>query len=116
MPKVELSFTGDSDGLDIIAAPKGGGSEIFGTFYRMLFPCDGVEGIIEFVLDRIREGCYAGKICPPAIIGIGIGGSSDLCMRLAKEAALLRPIAEPNPDPTIAELENKPSSNVKPFV
>ena len=38
MPKLELRFAGESDGLEIVAAPKGGGSEIFGTFYRMLFP------------------------------------------------------------------------------
>ena len=107
MPKVELRFDGDGDGLDIVAAPKGGGSEIFGTFYRMLFPADGEAGILKFALDCIRRGCYAGKICPPAIVGIGIGGTADLCMRLAKEAALLRPVGQPSPEPHVAELERK---------
>ncbi|MEA1951630.1 MAG: fumarate hydratase, partial [Planctomycetota bacterium] len=69
MPKLELSFSGDGDSLEILAAPKGGGSEIFGTFYRMLFPSDGEAGIMKFVLDSIRDACYAGKICPPAIVG-----------------------------------------------
>ncbi len=107
MPKVELRFEGDGGGLEIIAAPKGGGSEIFGTFYRMLYPSDGREGIINFVLDAIREGCYAGKICPPAIIGVGLGGTADLCMRLAKEAAVLRPLGSHNPDEGLASLERE---------
>jgi L(+)-tartrate dehydratase alpha subunit len=84
----------------------GGGSEIFGTFYRMLFPSDGENGIKRFVIDCIRQGCYAGKICPPAIIGVGIGGTADLCMRLAKEAAVLRPVGTKHPDPEVARLED----------
>jgi len=107
MPKLELTFCGDADGLQIVAAPKGGGSEIFGTFYRMLFPADGNAGIMKFVIESVRAGCYAGKICPPAIIGVGIGGTSDLCMRMAKEAAILRPVGVSHPDPRIAEMEGK---------
>jgi fumarate hydratase subunit alpha len=107
MPKVELSFDGDGDGLEIIAAPKGGGSEIFGTFYKMMFPTDGQTGIKKFIIESIKNACYAGKICPPAIVGIGIGGTADLCMKLAKEAALLRRVGEPNPDPEIANLEQE---------
>ena len=107
MPKLELRFDGDRDDLHIVAAPKGGGSEIFGTFYRMMFPADGQAGIMKFVLDCIRDGCYAGKICPPAIVGVGIGGTADLCMRMAKEAALLRPVGQSHPDPNVAELEQK---------
>ena len=107
MPKVELSFFGNDSGLEIIAAPKGGGSEIFGTFYRMLFPSDGLPGIKKFVLESIRESCYAGKICPPAIIGIGIGGTADLCMSLAKKAALLRAVGKANNNPEIAALEKE---------
>ena len=107
MPKVELSFDDSIEGLEIIAAPKGGGSEIFGTFYRMLFPSDGQAGIKKFVIECIKDACYAGKICPPAIVGIGIGGTADLCMKLAKEAALLRKVGEPSPDPEIAKLEQE---------
>jgi fumarate hydratase subunit alpha/L(+)-tartrate dehydratase alpha subunit len=107
MPKVELKFVGHGDGLEIIAAPKGGGSEIFGTFYRMLFPSDGESGIMKFIIDSIKDGCYAGKICPPAIIGVGIGGTADLCVKMAKEAALLRPVGQRNRNPRVAELEEK---------
>ncbi len=107
MPRVELRFSGDGDGLDLIAAPKGGGSEIFGTFYRMMYPSDGEAGILKFAIDCIRDGCYAGKICPPAIVGVGVGGTADLCMKLAKEAALLRPLRQPHPNPRVAALEQR---------
>lgn len=107
MPKVEIIFSDTPCGLDIIAAPKGGGSEIFGTFYRMLFPSDGLAGIKKFVIECIKDSCYAGKICPPAIVGVGIGGTADLCMKLAKEAALLRPVGTMNSDPRMAELEKE---------
>ena len=107
MPRVELRFAGEGDGLEIIAAPKGGGSEIFGTCYRMMYPADGEAGVLRFAIDAIRDGCYAGKICPPAIVGVGIGGTADLCMKLAKEAALLRPIRRPHPDPKVAEIERR---------
>ena len=107
MPKVELTFSGNGDGIRIIAAPKGGGSEIFGTFYNMLFPSDGVAGIKKFVLESIMHSCYAGKICPPAIIGVGVGGTADLCMSMAKKAALLRRVGVRHPDPLVAELEQE---------
>lgn len=105
MPKVELAFVGDGHGLQIVAAPKGGGSEIFGTFYRMLFPSDGQAGIYKFVIESILDACYAGKICPPAIVGVGIGGTADLCMKMAKEAAVLRPIGSKHDDEKIASME-----------
>jgi L(+)-tartrate dehydratase alpha subunit len=105
MPKLELVCRGTGDGLLIVAVPKGGGSEIFGTFYRMLYPADGRAGVIKFVLDSIRTGCFAGKICPPAVIGVGIGGTADLCMKMAKEAALLRPLGTRHPDPAVARIE-----------
>ena len=107
MPKVEIKLDKSVDGIDIIAAPKGGGSEIFGTFYRMLFPSDGEAGICKFVLDSICDACYSGKICPPAIVGVGIGGTADLCMKLAKDAALLRPLGRTNTDSKVAALEAK---------
>ena len=107
MPKLELVFDRDDDGLEILAAPKGGGSEIFGTFYRMMFPADGEAGIKKFVIECIKDACYAGKVCPPAVIGVGIGGTADVCMGIAKKAALLRPIGVHHSDPEAAELEKE---------
>ena len=113
IPKVHLKFDNDGDGLEIIAVPKGGGSEIFGTFYRMMYPADGISGICKFVLDSIYNSCYAGKVCPPAIVGIGIGGTADICMQMAKEAAVLSSIGKRNPEPQIAELEEKLISGIR---
>ena len=113
MPKIEIKLDETVEGIDILAAPKGGGSEIFGTFYRMLFPSDGEEGICKFVLDSICDACYSGKICPPAIVGVGIGGTADLCMKLAKDAALLRPVGKKNDDPKVAALEAKLFESLK---
>ena len=107
MPKIEIIFDREDDGLEILAAPKGGGSEIFGTFYRMMFPADGEAGIKKFVIECIKDACYAGKVCPPAIIGVGIGGTADLCMSLAKKAALLRPIGVHHSDLEVCRLEKE---------
>jgi fumarate hydratase subunit alpha/L(+)-tartrate dehydratase alpha subunit len=73
----------------------------------MLYPSDGKAGIFKFVIDSIREGCYAGKICPPAIIGVGIGGTADLCMTMAKRGAVLRPVGPENPDEELRKIEEQ---------
>ena len=103
----DISFDLPGSSLEIIAVPKGGGSEIFGTFYRMMFPADGLAGIKKFVIECIKNACYAGKVCPPAIIGVGIGGTADVCMGMAKKAALLRPIGMHHSDPDVAALEKE---------
>ena len=89
--------------LRIIVVPKGGGSENMSRV-TMLTPSEGIEGIKNFVLDRIRES--GGNPCPPTIVGIGIGGTFEYAAFLAKKA-LLRRVGEPNPEPELAELENQ---------
>ncbi len=99
-------FSGDY--LEITAVPKGGGAELFiQTPLRMLLLADGIVGIKKFIIDSMISGGATGKICPPNIVGIGIGGTGDLCMKLAKQAALLRPIGDRHPEPRIAELEDE---------
>ncbi len=105
MPRVDFLFDADIDYLDVIAVPNSGGSEVSGTFYRMMSPVDGKKGIMKFILDCIKNSTYAGTTCPPNVIGIGIGGTADVCMKLAKEAAVLRPIGSRHPDKDMAELE-----------
>jgi fumarate hydratase subunit alpha/L(+)-tartrate dehydratase alpha subunit len=68
----------------------------------MLIPADGVDGIKAFVIDRVMEA--GGKVCPPTIVGVGIGGTSDLCMHLAKVAAT-RALGSSCADPEGAKLE-----------
>lgn len=104
-PKVEIRFDSSIDFMDIIFVPKGGGAEIFGSSFRMLVAADGIEGVKKFVLDSVVQSSYAGKTCPPNIIGVGIGGTADTCMKMAKEACVLRPIGSRHPESDIAQLE-----------
>ena len=98
---VHVEFSGAIDHIDIVMMPKGSGSESM-SFLKMLLPADGIAGVKKFVL----ETCVGagGRPCPPTIVGVGIGGSSDLCVTLAKKATL-RPIGERHPDPEVAALE-----------
>src|SRR5437867_12612817 len=98
IPIIHYDFAPDSEALDILFMPKGSGSENM-SFLKMLVPADGVNGIKRFVLEQV-VGAGA-KPCPPTIVGIGIGGSSDLCMTLAKKATI-RPLGPKNPDPQLA--------------
>ena len=91
------------DKLKIVIAPKGGGSENMSRA-TMLKPSDGVEGIKEFVVGRVREA--GSNPCPPIVVGVGIGGTLEKAALLAKEA-LIRPLGTHNPDPEIAQLEKE---------
>ena len=73
----------------------------------MLFPSDGIPGIKRFFLDTMVEFGRRGMACQPAVVGLGIGGSKDTTMRIAKEAACLRPVGNSNPDPEISALETE---------
>ncbi len=101
IPVFHVEFSQEIDHIDIMMMPKGSGSESM-SFLKMLLPADGINGIKKFVL----ETCVGagGRPCPPTIIGVGIGGSSDVCVTLAKKATL-RPVGERHPDPKIAALE-----------
>src|SRR4051812_10962647 len=103
IPVIHYDFVANSDELSILFMPKGSGSENM-SFMKMLVPADGVNGIKRFVLEHV-VGAGA-KPCPPTIVGIGIGGSSDLCMTLAKKASA-RPLGSKNPDPEMAGLEEE---------
>ena len=94
------------DAVQISFVAKGGGSECFGgTRYRMVAFADGITGIEKFVIDSYIAAARAGAICPPAVLGIGIGGTSDIAAKLAKEAAVLRVIGSRHPEPTPAGIE-----------
>jgi len=94
------------DEIEITYVAKGGGSECFGgTRYRVIAFADGIAGIEKFIVDSYVAAARAGAICPPAVLGIGIGGTSDTCTGLAKEAATLRLIGSHHPDPDIAKIE-----------
>jgi fumarate hydratase class I len=71
--------------VDIHVAAKGGGSEAKSKF-AMLNPSDSVVDWVLSMLPTMGAGW-----CPPGILGIGIGGTAEKAMILAKES-LLEPI------------------------
>ena len=101
IPVIHWDFAEEAEYLDLLMMPKGSGSENM-SFLKMLVPAEGLDGVKKFVLDCVIES--GGNPCPPTIIGVGIGGTSDLCVKLAKKATT-RPVGEPNPDPNLAQLE-----------
>ena len=103
-PEIEYGFEPDGAWIDLITVHKGG---LFGTDYRMLFPSDGIQGIKRFYLDSLMAFGKRGLACQPAIIGIGLGGSKDICMTLGKRASVLRTVGSRNSDPRIAEMEDE---------
>jgi len=89
------------DRLRIAVMPKGGGAENMSRL-AMLLPNDGREGVINTVVRTVDDA--GGSACPPLVIGVGVGGTAEEAMLLAKKA-LLRKVAEPSPDPETAQLE-----------
>jgi fumarate hydratase class I len=73
------------DRVEVRLAAKGGGSENKSRFV-MLNPSD---SIVDWVLEQVPA--MGGDWCPPGILGIGIGGTAEKALLLAKEA-LLEPI------------------------
>lgn len=103
-PEITYAAEPGSDWLDVTTVHKGG---LFGSDYRMLFPGDGLAGIKRFFVDTLIESGKRGLACQPAIVGVGIGGAKDTCVRLGKEAACLRTVGSRNPDPAAAALEDE---------
>ena len=91
------------DKLKIIVLPKGGGAENMSKL-GMLLPSVGKKGVIDFVVNAVSEAWS--NPCPPVIIGVGIGGTAEKAMMLAKHA-LIRKVGEPSPDKETANLEKE---------
>lgn len=91
------------ENIKVIVMPKGGGSENMSRLF-MLSPAQGRQGVINSVVQAVDEA--GSNPCPPVIVGIGIGGTAEKAMTLAKKA-LLRKVGELNPDPEIADLEKE---------
>ncbi|HVO89060.1 MAG TPA: fumarate hydratase [Casimicrobiaceae bacterium] len=101
IPAIHIDFSDAFEGMRIEMIPKGSGSEN-NSWLRMAIPAEGIDAIKRFVVDCVLDA--GGKTCPPTIVGVGVGGTSDLCVHLAKVAAT-RPLGSACSDPTGAELE-----------
>jgi tartrate/fumarate subfamily iron-sulfur-dependent hydro-lyase alpha chain len=104
IPIIKIDFVADSDTIEMWMAPKGSGSENM-SFLRMLKPADGVKAVKKFVLECVFDS--GANPCPPTIVGIGLGGTSDVAAALAKEASCFRKVSTRNPDPLVAQLETE---------
>ena len=100
IPQIDIELI-DEDYIEFTLLSKGFGSEN-NNGERMALPGEGIAGIKEFVLETVLKA--GGKPCPPIIVGVGIGGTSDQALKTAKKA-LLNKLGEKNPDSTLAKLE-----------
>ena len=90
------------DKLDVIVAAKGGGSEAKSKF-AMLNPSD---SIVDWVLKTVPT--MGAGWCPPGMLGIGIGGTAEKAMLLAKESLMehidIQELIERGPSNKVEEL------------
>ena len=84
VPVIHIDFSATPELMQIEMIPKGSGSEN-NSFLKMAIPAEGVDAIKTFVVDCVLAA--GGKTCPPTIVGVGLGGTSDLAVALAKRAA-----------------------------
>ena len=91
------------DRVKLLVVPKGGGSENMSKLY-MLKPAEGLAGVKEKVLATVAEA--GPNVCPPMIVGVGIGGNFERSALLAKKA-LIRKLRDTHPDPEMAALEKE---------
>ena len=101
VPVLHIDFSDEPDVLEIEMIPKGSGSEN-NSFLKMAIPAEGIDAIKTFVVDCVLSA--GGKTCPPTIVGVGLGGTSDLAVALAKRAAT-RPLGSVCADPDGSALE-----------
>jgi len=101
VPVIHIDFTPQPEALSIEMIPKGSGSEN-NSWLKMAIPAEGVDAIKTFVVDCVLDA--GGKTCPPTIVGVGVGGTADLCVHLSKVAAT-RALGTRCEDPEGAKLE-----------
>ena len=102
-PAVIYTDIVEGEKVKIVVAPKGFGSENMSRI-KMLKPSDGVEGVVDFIVETVS---IAGpNPCPPIVVGVGIGGTMDKAACLAKKA-LLRKIGDHSSEEHIEKLERE---------
>lgn len=103
IPVLHIDFIPNSDILAVTMVPKGSGSENM-SFLKMLTPAEGIAGVKKFIISSVIEA--GANPCPPTVIGVGLGGTSDVAMLLAKKA-IARPIGSGNEEPLIMDMEEE---------
>lgn len=106
-PDIKVKLVQDANFLEITTVAFGGGPELVGSKFTVLPPTAGEKGVRKFVLESSIDLIRMGATCSPNVVGVGVGGTFETCVRLAKEAAILRLVGDRNPDQEIAILEKK---------
>ena len=101
-PIIHLTMV-PGDRINVILAPKGGGSENMSAL-KMLKPAEGRQGVVDFVVNAVTSA--GGNPCPPTVVGVGIGGTMEYAAFMAKKA-LIREVGKSSADPRYAELEKE---------
>ena len=91
------------DKIQVTLLPKGFGSENMSRLY-MLTPAEGKDGIVNAIVETVRLA--GSRPCPPVYVGVGIGGSFDVCAYLAKKA-LTREVGSRHSRSDVAEIEQE---------
>jgi len=98
-----LDFSPKQKGLKITIFPKGFGSENKSAL-KMFNPTVSFKQIEDFIVESVKAA--GPESCPPFVIGVGIGGTSDEALLLAKKALLER-VDKPNREKSLNNLEKK---------
>lgn len=106
-PDIKVRVVPDADYLEITNVAVGGGPELVGSRFTVLPPTAGEKGVRKFVVESTIHLVRLGATCSPNLVGVGLGGAFENCARMAKEAAILRPVGDRNPDPELARLEDR---------
>jgi fumarate hydratase subunit alpha len=102
MPIVTFDVIDEADYVDITCAPKAMGTGRWEAAEVFVYPS--TQQIEDFVLDTVLK-CGT-QVCPPMVVGVGIGGTFDHAARLAKEC-VLRPFGQTHPEPLLAAMEDR---------
>ncbi|MBI2266211.1 MAG: fumarate hydratase, partial [Armatimonadetes bacterium] len=97
---IHVSVT-EGNALKITVCPRGAGGENMSAL-AMLNPSDGVQGVVDFVVSAVEKA--GANACPPMVVGVGVGGTSEMALLLAKKASL-RSVPSRNTDARVADLE-----------
>lgn len=106
IPVIDVRWGFDFEGLEITAISTGGGG-LAPSVFKLFTVSEGWPALKEFVLDWTVQNSMRGVICPPTILGIGVAGTADLAIRLAKRSAVLREVGKRHAEERVAVLEQE---------
>ena len=111
-PDIKVRVLPDADYLEITNVAVGGGPELIGSKFTVLPPTAGEKGDRMFDVETTIRLVRLGPTCSPNLVGVGVGGTFETCPKMAKEAAILRPVGDRNQDPELSRLEEQLMSDI----